>query len=941
MTSKEKLKDSIIVRGASQNNLRNVDIDIPKHKLVVVTGVSGSGKSSLAFDTVYAEGYRRYTENLSSHSKFFLQSMKKPKVKKISNLSPAIAINQKSDALNPRSTVGTVTDIYNFLRILYAEIGKPYCPDCGEEMKKQNEKTLIEEIKKMEDGTQIVILGAWKGAQKKFEEKINSIAQQGFARVRVDGEIKQIESIKREKDSKKQKDDVKVEVVVDRMGIFAKKFDRERIVDSLQTAAKISKGEATILVDGEDELKYSEHFQCGGCSFLIKNITSKNFSFNSPEGACEKCSGLGLIFEADLKKIIPNKNISINEGAIVPWNRGGDQTSGKEATRMEALKFLAKKYRFSLNIPVKKIPAEKLEKVLYGDSFIVGKKRINFKGVLESVEKEYQNTTSSFVRRELERYLIKAICPECKGERLKKTYLNVKILDKGIGELVKMEIEKLTLFLKESLKVSTAEAEDEVRKSIFEEILARLESIEEVGLGYLNMNRSNQTLSNGEFQRLRLATQLNAGLSDVLYVLDEPSVGLHARDTKKLIKSLKKLRDNGNSVIVVEHDRDIILAADYLIDVGPGAGEEGGRIIFEGEKVALKKAKTKTAEYLFAKKQKREKEKRKSVSKKSGEIIIKGASENNLKNINVSIPLRGMVSFVGVSGSGKSSLVNEILAKALRKKIHRSLEDPGGHKKIEGINDISKVVIVDQSSIGRSPRSNAATYTGIFEHIRKLFAGTDLAKKKGFSSSYFSFNIKGGRCEYCQGEGTKKIEMHLLDDVYTECDHCGGTRYSKKILEVKYHGVNIADVLDMTVDYAYHFFETHPLISVRLKSLKEVGLGYLRLGQSATELSGGEAQRIKLATELARKSKGETCYILDEPTVGLHFSDVDKLLKVLKNLVRMGNSVFVVEHNLDVMMESDWVIELGPEGGKRGGEVVFEGKPEDIKKAGTWTSQML
>lgn len=939
------VKDKIVIKGASQNNLKNIDIDIPKHKLVVMTGVSGSGKSSLAFDTIYAEGYRRYVENLSSHARFFLHSVKKPKVKRIENLSPAIAIDQKSDAHNPRSTVGTVTDIYDFLRTLYSQVGKPFCPTCGVELKKQDEKQLVLEIKKMKKNTQIVILGTWKGKQRTSKEKLSAIAGHGYSKVRINEKVHAIAQVK-EGDLD---DNVKIQIVVDRISHNPKHFDKERIIDSLQTAAKISKGEAVILVDNEDELHYSKHFSCPQCGFSLKDISPKNFSFNSPEGACSRCTGLGEVYRIDPDKVIPNRSISINEGAIMPWSRAGGRISG-DSLHAQILKGLAKKYRFSLNVPIKKISKEKIKKILFGtDGEVIliktkdnSQKEIIFKGISKELEDKHKSADSMFVRGEVEKYLSKQQCPECEGRRLQRPFLNIYILGKTIDQLVSMEIETLRSFLEKHLKEErkkTTNRDGKIISQIFSEIVSRLQPLNEVGLGYIDLNRSTQTLSGGEFQRVRLATQLYSGLSDVVYVLDEPSIGLHAKDTQKLIKTLRKLQKAGNSIIVVEHDRDIICAADYIVDIGPKAGTEGGSIIFQGTVSDLRKAKTQTAKHLF--KKGLSKNKKKKITRSKQELRIIGAKQNNLKNIDVSIPLSKFVSVVGVSGGGKSSFVNDIVAKALRKKIHGYSEDPGQYDSIEGINNISKVVIIDQASIGRSPRSNAATYTRIFGHIRKLFAMTEEAEKCGYTASHFSFNMRGGRCEYCQGEGVQKIEMHLLNNVYANCSHCNGTRYSKKMLEVQYHGATIVDVLNMNVEYAYHFFSSNKLIVEKLKSLKAVGLGYLRLGQNANELSGGEAQRIKLATELARKSNGNTLYILDEPTVGLHFSDVQKLLCVLRGLVNANNSILVVEHNLDIIEASDWVIELGPGGGNKGGEIIFEGTPDQLKEANTPTGKIL
>ena len=741
----------------------------------------------------------------------------------------------------------------------------------------------------------------------------------------------------------------RVQVVVDRISHDPRKFDRERIVDSLQTASKISKGEAVVLIDNDEELHYSKHYCCGKCGFKLKSISPKNFSFNSPDGACEKCTGLGEVFQVDPEKVIPSRAISINEGAIMPWSRAGGRVNN-DSFHSQILKGIAKKYHFSLNVPIGKISDAKLNKILYGtDGELIsiktktgGKKEIAFEGISRELEEKHKNADSTFVRNEIEKYLSKKICPNCDGKRLRPEYLSIKVLEKSIDEFVEMEIEELTKFLEKQTKEKKENGVADQMKiigQILDEITNRLRPLNDVGLGYLNLNRSTQTLSGGEFQRVRLATQLYSGLSDVIYVLDEPSIGLHARDTRKLIKTLRKLQRAGNSVVIVEHDRDIINAADYLIDIGPKAGNEGGKVIFSGTVAKLKRAKTETANYLSRKKTYPVSKKRKETNEKFLKVI--GASQNNLKNVTVEIPLSRLVSVVGVSGSGKSSLINDIVAKALRKKIHGCTDDPGKHKDIKGAKDISKVVIIDQASIGRSPRSNAATYTGVFSHIRKLFAQTEEAKKHGYTASHFSFNMRGGRCEYCQGEGVQRIEMHLLNNVFADCPYCNGTRYNKKMLDVQYHGATIVDVLNMSVEYAYHFFNSNKLITEKLKALKDVGLGYLRLGQNANELSGGEAQRIKLATELARKSNGSSLYILDEPTVGLHFSDVHRLLLVLQGLVDAGNSVIVVEHNIDIIKASDWIIELGPDGGQEGGKVIFEGAPAQLKNKKTPTGKMF
>jgi excinuclease ABC subunit A len=944
--------ESIIIRGAQENNLKNIDINIPKNKFVVITGVSGSGKSSLAFDTVYAEGYRRYVENLSGSARFFLQSIKKPKVKKIENLSPSIAIDQKSGSQNPRSTIGTITDTYEYLRYLYAQTGTPHCPSCQQPLSRQSMHEMIEKIRKFEDGTHIVVLARWQGEQVSLSDRLSAIENLGYARVRFDKRIMTIYEAQQEyknqvRSEKKRLDVLKTDVVIDRMLLSKKQFDRERVVDSLQTATRIGKGQAAILVDGADEYEFNKYFTCKTCGFVIKKISPKHFSFNAPEGACERCSGLGTIAQIDVEKVIPNKKLAIAEGAIMPWSRSASKLNG-EHIYMQIIEAVARKHGLSIKTPVCKFSQKKLDILLYGDGEEVEvkergqKKKVVFEGIVKMLEEKYAKAESSFVRNEIEKSMTIKVCPECQGNRLQPQYLGVKVFGRSINELVQMEIGTLLKYLlkaKELLGEKPKQGEtcrDTVARVLLQEIITRLKPLVDIGLNYLSLDRSCQTLSGGEFQRTRLATQLYSGLGGVIYVLDEPSIGLHSRDNEKLLETLKRIKNKGNSVLVVEHDREVMLSADYLIDMGPGAGDEGGKVIFEGTLEQLKQGMTETAQYLS--------EKKKIFPRQDNTLakqflVVHGACEHNLKNVTVKIPLKKLVSVVGVSGSGKSSLINDILAKALRKEIMGSLEDPGKYEKIEGVEKVSKVVIVDQSPIGRSPRSNAATYTGVFSHIRDLFAATQVAKERGYSASHFSFNIRGGRCEYCQGEGTRKIEMHLLDDVYAVCSHCHGLRYSKKVLEVQYHGVNIAQVLDMNIEYARHFFGFHKVICEKLQAMCQVGLGYLKLGQSATELSGGEAQRIKLATELARKTKGNTLYILDEPTIGLHFGDIAKLMKVLQGLVDKGNSVIVVEHNLDVIAASDWIIELGPEGGDAGGTVEFEGNFSQLKKAKTWTAR--
>jgi excinuclease ABC subunit A len=936
-------EDKIVIKGARQNNLKNIDVEIPKNKLVVITGLSGSGKSSLAFDIIYAEGYRRYVENLSAQARFFLNDVKKPEFDQIDNLAPTIAIDQRRDAKNPRSTVGTVLGVYDFLRILYAELGEVYCPSCKIPLSKKDDKEMLEYIKNLPKDTEVYILAPWETTGDPFKQ-LNNIGNQGYSKVRMDGKIAQVATLLAKKKLPKKQ----IDVVVDRINVDKKRFDRERVVDSLQVASKLSKTDAVVSVEGEQDTRYSKGHHCSKCGFELQKLKVKNFSFNSPEGACDKCSGLGEVFQADFNKIIPNKKLSINEGGIVPWSRLGK--TGESGRRKAILTALAKKYKFNLDKPISKIPKKILDKIVWGEEGLLeindedGSKKISFIGVAHELEEKYNNKQGS--SGELERYLTKKLCPVCEGKRLKAEFLAVKVFDKTIDELTFMEIEELVDFFKKIQKNKDEEKyknDKEVAEKLVGEILFRIKPIQNVGVDYLNLNRAVNTLSGGEFQRLRLSTQLQNGLSNLIYVLDEPSVGLHSKDIKNLIGVLRQICNNGNTVIVVEHDRDIIKKADYIIDIGPGAGSEGGKVVFAGTLEELKKSKTETAKYLFNEKKCRAKNKggKIKLKKSTKKIIIRGAQEHNLKNIDVEIPLQKLVSVTGASGGGKSSLIIDILAKGLKRKLNGNLEEPGKHKNIIGVSKLAKVVIVNQSPIGRSPRSNAATYTGIFSHIRSVFADTELARKKNLNDGYFSFNMKGGRCEYCQGDGMQKVEMHLLGGVYTECPHCEGTRYNKKVREIEYHGVSIVDVLDMSVEYAYHFFNSNKIITRKLQVLKDVGLGYLKLGQNATELSGGEAQRVKLATELIRQSNQGALYILDEPTVGLHFGDIERLLTMLKKLVEKGNSIIVVEHNFDMICESDWIIELGPGGGKKGGEIVFEGTPEDLLKAKTLTSKNL
>ncbi|MEF3691470.1 MAG: excinuclease ABC subunit UvrA [Candidatus Moraniibacteriota bacterium] len=917
-TSKNKNKKNfILVRGARANNLKNIDIDIPKNKFVVVTGLSGSGKSSLAFDTVFVEGNRRYVEGMSSFARSFLDIASKPDVDSIENLSPPISIDQKSVIRSPRSTVGTLTEIYDYLRILFANFGESHCPNCNALMNKKSNKDILLEIKKMPPKTMLVIMAPYGKKEKGLIETINQIGQLGYARVRAGGKIMTIA----EALNFSSNNDIEgeVDIVIDRLILESKDKDEERIMDSIETAMKVGGGSLRLMLDNKETVSYNRDFFCEKCQIKIKEITPRHFSFNNPEGACIECSGLGLKMKISSELVIPNKKLSLAEGAVKPWGSVGGR-NGNTGQGMQLLEALSRKLKFSLNVPVNKIPSKKLEIILYGDE------NYDFSGVINLMEEKYKNTKSDHTRSEIEKYMVSEVCPACQGKRLKKEFLNVLLDGKSIDDWVSLDIDSLAAYL-ESLKIN--QTQDKIIGALMKEIGGRLEILQKVGLGYLSLSRGTQTISGGEAQRIRLATQIKSKLTGIIYVLDEPSIGLHSRDNKRLIETIKSLRDRDNSLIVVEHDRDFIKNSDWVIDMGKGAGEEGGEVIFNGTVEKLLKSKTDTAQYINEKKKVFERK----ISRKNPDKFLEviDARENNLRNISVAFPLERLVVVCGVSGSGKSTLVNDILARALSKHFYKSKAKPGKHKFLKGLKNINKVVNVTQSPIGKTPRSNAATYTGVFSHIRELFAQTEEAQNRGYTASRFSFNMKGGRCEVCQGDGKKKIEMHLLPDMYVECETCEGSRYNKKTLEIEFQGANIAEVLEMSVSYALRFFKKHALIYEKLKIMEEVGLGYLKLGQSAIELSGGEAQRIKLATELARKSTGKTLYILDEPTVGLHFDDIRKLLNVCDALVEKGNSVLIVEHNTDVIKGADWVIEMGPEGGKSGGQVIFEGIPDKLK----------
>ena len=919
MTAK---KSVIEVRGARVNNLKNIDVDIPRDALVVVTGLSGSGKSSLAFDTLFAEANRRYVESLSSYARNFLDGFEKPDVDAIHNLSPAISIDQKSVSRSPRSTVGTMTEVYDYLRVLYAKLGEPHCPKCSTKLTRKSVRQILEEVLSLPDNSALIFTTESFTLRGKSEkEALQMIQTWGYPKVMKDGEVIGIAEAARDASGSEIH---RYELVVDRMNLDLKRPDKERILDNLQTGFQLGHGTQTVVLaeTGERRL-YNEEYRCEACEIFLPEFSPSHFSFNNPEGACQKCSGLGMTLAFDIELVIPNKNLSFLEGAVRPWskmNSGRENGHGPLSKLLEA----AKRLRINTEVPVKKLPKKQLDILLYGEG-----KEEGFPGVIELLERKYKETKSDHLRGDIEAYMHSQVCRECEGKRLKKSSLAVLLGSYSIDDIAKQSIDQLLTVLPTLEKKLAVVEQRAFVEPLFREMSTRLKAVEKVGLGYLEIRRGAHTLSGGEAQRIRLSVQMKSGLSGIIYVLDEPSVGLHSRDTEKLLAALEDLRGANNSLVVVEHDVAIMKQADYVIDMGPGAGSEGGEVIFAGTPKELLKSKMLTAEYLNGKRKVSEKTK---TRKGSGDMLtIHGAKEHNLKNVDVSFPLGMLVSVVGVSGSGKSSLVHSILSRALAKQFYHAKAEPGEHKKITGIEHIDKVITVNQDPIGRTPRSNAATYTGVFGLIRDLFAATPEAEREKFSASHFSFNMRGGRCEECQGGGMKKIEMYLLPDVYVPCEYCLGTRYNQKTLSIEYRGINIAQILQMTVTEARRFFLDQPMIEEKLRVLEEVGLGYLVLGQSATNLSGGEAQRIKLATELARKSTGKTLYILDEPTIGLHFEDVRRLLEVLDALVDKGNSVLVVEHNVDVVKASDWVIELGPDGGALGGELVYAGTPAKLK----------
>jgi excinuclease ABC subunit A len=920
----------LIVRGAREHNLKNVDVEIPRDKLVVITGLSGSGKSSLAFDTIYAEGQRRYVESLSAYARQFLGLMEKPDVDQIEGLSPAISIDQKSASRNPRSTVGTVTEVYDYLRLLYARVGTPHCPECGAEVKKQTPTQIAAQIQKMPEGAKIMLLGPVvmdrKGEHTGVFERLR---KGGFSRVRIDGKVTELSEEIKPLDKKKKHT---IEAIVDRLII--KPDLGNRLFDSVQTA--LSAGEGTMFVevvekDGERD-RFSEDFACPNGHQSIPPLEPRSFSFNSPHGACPRCTGLGTRLEVDAKKCVPNPRLSLSEGAIRPWSR----TTSRMTWYTRLLEGVAREFGFDTDTPIGALKPEDIKVIFNGSgdrqvSVRHGSRQFktNFEGVIPNLERRHRETDSEYVRKEIEKYMTRKPCPLCHGKRLRPEVLGVTIGDSSIVDVSQMPVKHLQVFFDE---LKFTERQKKISGQICKEIRERLGFLDDVGLNYLTLDRAANTLSGGEAQRIRLATQIGSALMGVLYILDEPSIGLHQRDNAKLIATLKTLRDLGNTVIVVEHDEEMMLSADWLIDVGPGAGEHGGKIIAQGapEKVAQAKRSV-TGRYLGGVLKIDVPKKRRPGNGHA--IKILGAKENNLQDVDVEIPLAKFVTVTGVSGSGKSSLIDQILSKKLAMHFHRAQELPGEHETIEGLDHLDKVITIDQSPIGRTPRSNPATYTGVFTNIRDLFAATQEAKLRGYSAGRFSFNVKGGRCENCAGDGVIKIEMHFLPDVYVTCEECHGARYNKEALEIHYKGKTIADVLDMTVEKAEKFFENIPAIHNKMSTLNDVGLGYMKLGQPATTLSGGEAQRVKLATELARRSTGQTFYILDEPTTGLHFEDITRLLDVLNRLVDKGNTVLVIEHNLDVIKTADHIIDLGPEGGDGGGELVATGTPEEVAKA--------
>ena len=932
MSQEKDSRQYIKIRGANEHNLKNIDVDIPRDKLVVLTGLSGSGKSSLAFDTIYAEGQRRYMESLSSYARQFLGQMEKPDVESIEGLSPAISIDQKSTNRNPRSTVGTVTEIYDYFRLLYARVGIPHCPKCGREIKKQTVDQMVEQIMGMPERTKIQLLAPVVRGRKGTHAKLLDRAKKsGYVRVKIDGNMYELsEEIKLDKNIKHN-----IEIVVDRLVV--KEGIEQRLTDSIENVLNLAEGLMTVDVIGGEPVQFSESFSCPDCGISIEEIEPRSFSFNNPFGACPECFGLGYKMEFDEDLMIPDKRLSISEGAITVM--GWQSCTDKKSFTYAILDALSKEYDFSLDTPFEDYPKEIHDVLLHGTNgkevkvYYKGQRGegvydVAFEGLIKNVERRYRETGSETMKAEYEEFMNITPCHACKGQRLKPGALAVTVGDKNIAELTGMSIEKLQAFLKE-LKLTNHQML--IGGQILKEINSRIQFLMDVGLNYLTLGRATGTLSGGEAQRIRLATQIGSGLVGVAYILDEPSIGLHQRDNDKLLGTLKHLRDLGNSVIVVEHDEDTMREADFIVDIGPGAGEHGGEVVATGNaEEIMQNEKSVTGAYLSGRIKIPVPEIRREPT---GWLKVLGAQENNLKNIDVSFPLGVMTCVTGVSGSGKSSLVNQILYKRLARDLNRARTIPGKHKGIEGLDQLDKVINIDQSPIGRTPRSNPATYTGVFDLIRDLFAATPDAKARGYKKGRFSFNVKGGRCEACSGDGIIKIEMHFLPDVYVPCEVCKGKRYNRETLEVKYKGKSIYDVLDMTVEEAMHFFENVPSIRRKMETLYDVGLSYIRLGQPSTTLSGGEAQRIKLATELSKRSTGKTIYILDEPTTGLHFADVHKLTEILHRLTADGNTVIVIEHNLDVIKTADYIIDIGPEGGDKGGTVIASGTPEEVAES--------
>lgn len=974
------MHDKIVVKGARLHNLKNVSVEIPRNKLTVMTGLSGSGKSSLAFDTIYAEGQRRYVESLSTYARQFLQLMEKPDVDSIEGLSPAISIDQKTAPRNPRSTVGTVTEIYDYLRLLFAKIGHPHCPECGREIARQSTSQIVESVAAMPEGKRILILAPVirdrKGRHDKVFEKIK---KDGFVRVRINGEVCSILEIPELDESKKHSIDIVIDrLVIKNFGRIVEKLksgeeievanpDRTRLADSIEIALK--QGEGLMIVqdnDTKDENVFSERFACPHCNISIPEISPRFFSFNSPHGACPTCHGLGTKLEIDPLLVLPNKELTLAEGAIMPWSA----TTSHLTWYNRILEAVAKTYKFSMNTPVKNLSKEALELVMYGTgdrkytvnvgadkglaeededgtsggpaSGFRGEYVTTFEGVIPNLERRYLETDSDYVRKKIETFMRILKCPTCHGKRLRPEVLGVKIDEMSIIDVTEFSVAKAKAFFA-GLKLT--DSEKHISKMILQEVNSRLQFLTDVGLSYLTLNRAANTLSGGEAQRIRLATQIGSRLSGVVYVLDEPSIGLHQNDNEKLIRTLVQLRDLGNTVIVVEHDSDMMLEADYLLDIGPGAGKHGGQVIAQGTpQEVMDNPNSLTGKYLSGKEEIAQPKKRRKGNGKF--LTIVNAHEHNLQNVTAKFPLGTLMGVTGVSGSGKSTLINDILVKKISQELYGSHDQPGRHERIDGIEHIDKIINIDQSPIGRTPRSNPATYTGVFTDIREIFAQTSEARLRGYKSGRFSFNVKGGRCEACAGDGIKKIEMHFLPDIYVPCEECKGRRYNNEALEIRYRGKNIADVLDMTSEEALDFFQAVPSIKTKMQTLFDVGLGYLHLGQSATTLSGGEAQRIKLATELSRRSTGRTLYVLDEPTTGLHFDDVRRLLEVLQRLVEKGNSVLIIEHNLDVIKCCDHLIDMGPEGGDKGGTIVAQGTPEDVIKVkesltGKWLKKIM